>query len=144
MYQFIASKNNEYSISPDDISAIEKKFGIIFPEALKTYYLQFNCADTILCGYTKGTDVYEVDAIYPIKHKYPKYMPLLENLMERDRKDGYIPYDMIPFAADQSEGCYYCHSVSEQIFLVLGYDVDNPILICNSFVEFISSLISIG
>ena len=42
MYQFIASKNDEYSISPDDISAIEKKFGIIFPEALKTYYLQFN------------------------------------------------------------------------------------------------------
>lgn len=144
MYQFIASKNDEYSISPNDISAIEQKFGITFPEALRAYYLQFNCADTVLCGYIKGPDVYEVDAIYPIKYKYPKYMPLLETLIERDKKDGYIPCDMIPFAADQSEGCYYCHSVSEQIFLILSYEIDNPILICNSFAEFINGLVNIS
>ena len=144
MYQFIASKNVEYSIFPNDISDIEKRFGIIFPETLKTYYLQFNCADTILCGYVKGTDVYEVDAIYPIKYTYPKYMPQVETLMERDRKDGYISRDMIPFAADQSEGCYYCNSKSEQIFLVLSDDVDNPILICNSFSDFINGLVNIG
>lgn len=143
MYHFIVSKNDEYSISPNDISSIEEKFGITFPKALKTYYLQFNCADTILCGYIKGTDVYEVDVIYPIKYKYPKYMPLVETLMERDRRDGYISCDMIPFAADQSEGRYYCNSTTGQIFLILSYDIDNPILLCDDFTEFINNLVNV-
>lgn len=143
MYQFIVSQNDEYRISADDISAIEEKFEITFPVALKEFYLQFNCADTALCGYGKDADVYEVDVFYPIKFKYPAGMPLLETLLERDRKDKFIPHDMIPFAADQSEGQYYCDAKSEAVFLVLSYDIDNPILICDSFSSFISRLVKI-
>jgi len=139
MYPFIISKNKCYSISERDILAIEEQFGIIFPQSLKDFYMQFNCADISLCRYVKGTEIYEVDAIYPIKYKYPQYMPLLENLLERDRRDGYIACDMIPFAADQSEGCYYCNK-DEQVFLILNYDIDNPILVCDNFAEFISGL----
>lgn len=142
MYPFIVSKNINYSISERDIRIIEERFGVTFPQTLKDYYIQFNCADISLCRYVKGTEIYEVDAIYPIKYKYPEYMSLLETLLERDRTDGYIPCDMIPFAADQSEGCYYCDK-NERVFLILSYDIDNPVLVCDSFTEFITGLVKI-
>ena len=142
MYPFIVSKNINYSISEKDIKIIEERFAVTFPQALKDYYIQFNCADICLCRYVKGTEIYEVDAIYPIKYKYPKYMPLLETLLERDRIGEYVPYDMVPFAADQSEGCYYCDK-NGQVFLILSYDIDNPVLVCDNFSEFITGLVKI-
>ena len=139
MYPFVESKNARYSISESDITAIEERFGVKFPQALKNYYIQYNCADISLCGYAKGSEIYEVDAIYPIKYTHPQYMPSLETLLERDRRNGYIPFDMIPFAADQSEGTYYCDGKG-QVFLSLGYDIDNPVLICDNFADFINGL----
>lgn len=139
MYPFVVSKNAGYSVSESDIAAIEERFGVKFPQALKDYYIQYNCADISFCGYVKGAEIYEIDVIYPIKYKYPQYMPLLETLLERDKIDGYIFCDMIPFAADQSEGTYYCDR-NGQVFLSLSYDIDNPALICDSFAEFINGL----
>lgn len=139
MYPFVLSKNTDYSISENDILAVEERYGIVFPQSLKDFYIQINCAEISLCGYVKGSEIFEVDAIYPIKYKHPKYMPLLETLLEQDRRDGYIPCGMIPFAADQSEGRYYCNRL-EQVFLISSYDVDNPVLICNNFSEFINGL----
>lgn len=139
MYPFVVSKNDGYSVSENDIAAIEERCEVKFPQALKDYYVQYNCADISLCGYFKGTELYEVDVIYPIKYKYPQYIPLLETLLERDRRDGYISCSMIPFAADQSEGCYYCNR-DEQVFLILSYDIDNPILVCDKVSEFINGL----
>ena len=63
MYPFVVSKNAGYSVSESDIAAIEERFGVKFPQALKDYYIQYNCADISFCGYVKGAEIYEIDVL---------------------------------------------------------------------------------
>lgn len=136
-----------FPVSYDDISSVEKKFGIEFPSVLKEFYLKHNGryihmtyidVDDAECD---GEDSYiSVDAILPLVGRNPHPYYSVEAITEEQIQEGWIPDNFIPFAITQG-GAYFHWKVDDgKVYIIYdeGTGVDGgwtKYLICSSVEE---------
>lgn len=61
-------------------------------------------------------------------------------MIEWDRMDGFVPPNMIPFVQDQGGDSCYCDTNTGEIYIIRSDDIDHPIKLCDSFLEFLEGL----
>ena len=143
MIQLIKTVHGGCKIFENDIKDIESHFSIQIPKELKKFYLDYNGADIYLCQFTMddpSVEPFEVHTIYPIKYCALPYGVTLEKVIEGDRLDGFLLFNLIPFAEDQGGDRYYYDNNTEEVFWIPSDDIDNPEKVCDSVAEFISKL----
>lgn len=143
MYEFIKTLHKELSITPNDIVELEKEYKIRIPATLKQFYLEYNAAEILLCAFTSKkleNETFEVHSIYPVKYSPFENGVILEEILDDDRMDGFIPTNLIPFAKDQGGNRYYCDENTENVFFIPCDDIDNPELVCETLSEFLNNL----
>lgn len=138
MYKFIKSEEQYKKITTNYIDEIENKFNIKFPNILKEYYLNYNCAEEKECTFkVRGIDEdFVLDFIIPLKYGNCN----LEKEYEWVLKNDYISNKYIPLAYDIDSNMYYWDSKNGKVYYISNENVENPILICNSVDEFFDIL----
>lgn len=153
----IKNINKGYSITEEDICAVQQKYDIVFPYALKSFYLHFNGA-SIKEIYVKGrcNEKLGIHNIYPLKYKW-KYGS--NNLLEPDASSlGQLEWaielsheydsvkcnNLIPFADDVGGDEYYWQIETEYVYLIRFDDIEHPILVFDSIYSFFESFSNIG
>ena len=136
MYSFIKKTKDDEKVTIDDVLDIESRFGFKMPEILKDFYLMYNVSSIYPCVFS--IDGYEVEVAKLVELKYG-FLPL-EKIIETDRTDGFIPFDMIPVASNSGGDYYYWNNQSGQVYLYLSDSIEDPIWICENAVEFFSLL----
>jgi cell wall assembly regulator SMI1 len=139
--------NSEKTLLESDIIHIENRLGIKFPTDFKAHYLLYNGGEP------------EKNVWVDIKHKFKNieidnFISLLYNKDFKDDpafsqperiieewKEKEVPKALIPFAID-SKGDYICiNSSDNRIYFFERFDEKfNPILISESFQDFLSNL----
>lgn len=57
-------------------------------------------------------------------------------MIEIDRKNGYIPDNMIPIASDDGGDLFYWDTLTENVYAYYDDNIENPIYICNGIKAF--------
>lgn len=131
MYNFIKQQKEDYHITKEDLENIEKKYGILFPEVLKKYYLEHN-GDTIkLCTFDIDGYNYEIAKIVQLKYGSATF----EHIVDGDREDKIIDENMFPVARNEGGDYYYWNKENENINLYYCDDIEYPIYICKNMEE---------
>lgn len=112
-YNFVPGGTAVIPVTADDITAVEEKYGIIFPDKLRDYYIDNNGKEMSTAFMEINGSMYWVSDFYAIKA--PK-LPL-EKVLERQRLQHFPVRQMIPFASDGGGGIYYCHMMTGRIYL---------------------------
>lgn len=106
--------DTETPISIADISDIEKRFGITFPESVRNHYLAFNGGRPVKNLFLKDGEYFQIQEFLPIKHGNKDclfedtYQDLVADTPE-------FPDHLMPIAVDPG-GDYYCVSMRPQDF----------------------------
>ena len=133
---FFKVKNEGEKISSDVIDRFEKEYNILFPAALKQFYLEHFGAEIeegkIICD---GDEYDVVSVIYPAAGNPTLEMLIEENQIYNNWKEGHVP-----FAADWGDDLFCWDNNTGAIWLYFPDD-DDPILIADSMDSFFSSLI---
>lgn len=129
-------KKDGSGIHSDALDQFEKDYELLFPAALRNFYIEHNGAEIeegkILCG----SDEYGVvSVVYPSAGN-----PSLETLIEENRKYKNYSEDHIPFAADWGDDLYCWDRKTGAIWLYFPDD-DEPIPVAESIDRFFSNLI---
>ncbi|MBQ3600663.1 MAG: SMI1/KNR4 family protein, partial [Lachnospiraceae bacterium] len=69
MYNIIQETHREYAITEEDIREVEERFGIIFPQMLRKFYLEHNGDYIKSCIFTLDGNNYMVQDLHYIKVK---------------------------------------------------------------------------
>lgn len=132
MYKFIKDDSVSIGNITDILADFEKKYGIIIPDALKDYYIGNNDSKIQLCHFTVDGYKCEVSKIIPIVSSGLS----VEKIVENNRVDGFINENLYPLAINRGGDTYYWDSRTENVYLLLSDDIENPFKICNSINEF--------
>lgn len=141
MFKFIESTQLEKNVTNEYINEIEKKYNIKFPNILREYYLNYNCAKEKECTFkiegidSEGSE-FILDTIIPLKYG----TICLEKEYEWVLKDEDTPNEFIPLAYDMDSDRYYWNSKTGKVYYISHENVENPILLCNSVDEFFDIL----
>ncbi len=131
MYKFIKELRKEYVVTDEDINEIEEKYDIHLPLVLRDYYLNYNGAKVKKSVFY--VDGFEHSVWQMVQIKYGE-IPL-EEVIENDRMDGFIPKTMIPLAYNEGGDYFYCNLTDGKVYVM--YDIiENHIYICDSVSEF--------
>ena len=132
MYEFIEKVKEEYLISDEDIRNIEDTLKIKFPVVLRDYYLHYNGAEIKEIVFYTDDFEHEVSCVLPLKHRND----CIERMIEIDRKNGYIPDNMIPIASDDGGDLFYWDTLTENVYAYYDDNIENPIYICSGIKAF--------
>lgn len=131
MYKFIREMREERQVNDEDIRKVEEDWNVRFPAVLKDYYLNYNGASIKLCTFYVNGALHEISDMVPLR-----YGELcLEKLIKDNRRDAFIPNNMIPVANNQGGDYFYWDTSSGKVFVIFWDSIDNPIPICNSLEE---------
>ncbi len=98
---------------------------------IKEYYLKHNGAKINLCCFEIDEYEYEISEIIPLKYGSCS----LEKVKENDIEDGFIKESLVPIANNRGGDYYYWDKETEEVYLIYGDDIENPIFICDSISE---------
>lgn len=138
MFKFIANNEPKPNITKEYIEEVENKLNIKFPEILKEYYLNYNCAELKECKFTiKGiSEEFVLDYIIPLNYGTTPF----EKVYEWTLSNEAIPKGYIAFAYDICSDEFYWDPTSNKVYYIRHDDVENPVLICETIEEFFEIL----
>jgi hypothetical protein len=130
-------------ISKEDILLVERKFSIVLPEYLRTFFLKYNGARTKEYRFHNEVD-YLVSSFLPLLENRNASVELILPAI-RDEEEGIGRYDLIPFATDPGGRPFYVAIGGDDIGVVyydlIGLAFNEPLRkIADSFEEFIDGL----
>lgn len=150
MFDFVKqdSLSSLMPVTNEDISRIEKKFSIVFPDILKEYYLKYNgmYIHTVELSYDDGeiTGVHEIipvitnemiDGTIPDEYS-------VECIKENELNEPYnrVLPNLIPFAVNEGGDYYYWDTKDGKVYISFNADEDEngteiPYYICSSVDE---------
>lgn len=116
--------DSEKNISISDITQIENKIGITFPDNLKKLLLKFNG------GYIEDHE--DIDTLLSIKYGKQTIEYFIEM---HNRKEKNIPDNFLPFALDWSDNPITLNLSDGKVVLFYFDEEDEPETIANSLEE---------
>lgn len=150
MFNFIMqdSLSNFMPVTNKDISRIEKKFSIVFPDILKKYYLKYNGTSiyTVELSYDGGeiTGVHEIIPVITnemIDGRIPSEFSV-ECIKENELNEPYnrVQPNLIPFAINEGGDYYYWDTKDGKVYISFNEDEDEngteiPYYVCSSVEE---------
>lgn len=129
--KFILKQQKPFDISL--ITAIEKKFDINIPIALRNYYLAYGNSIIKTCQFDVGGLLCDVAAIVSIDINDTLSF---YKVMEYGRSDEWIPDGFFPFAHDSGGNYYFWNVTNQHVYLIFNDDIENPFEICKSMEMF--------
>lgn len=150
MFDFVKqdSLSSLMPVTNEDISRIEKKFSIVFPNILKEYYLKYNgmYIHTVELSYDDGeiTGVHEIIPVITnevidggITSEFS-----VECIKENELNEPYnrVLPNLIPFAINEGGDYYYWDTKDGKVYISFNADEDEngteiPYYICSSVDE---------
>lgn len=115
---------------------LEAKYNIAFPPVLREFYRQHDGQKIALCKLQVNGYRCEVSELVPLCSGQITF----EWIADNDRKDSFISAALFPLATDRGGNTYYWHKDTEQIFLLLADDIENPFLVADSIQAFFDLL----
>lgn len=109
-------------VTEGDIRRIEEKFGVIFPEILKYYYIKYNAKYIHTVYFFVDSDNYEIsiDDIIPLLNNIPNYD--VESVKNDEDKYGWVSKSFIPFAITEGGDEIYWDSSDGKVYVVFADD----------------------
>lgn len=108
--QFI-KPHDDNALTKSEIKAFEDAYSIKLPEEMIELYMKQNGGYLEKCG-SKELDL-PLKKLYPIAHTFCEHMPIIEELLKCQKKDGFIPMNYIPFCSDEAGDDYYLRMDAE-------------------------------
>lgn len=136
MFDFLKDTKKHEGTTEKDIEAIEAKYSIVFPEIVKSFYLDYDGNKIKLCRLEVEGYSCEVAKIIPINGSGLTF----EKIVENDREDGLVSSDLYPIAGDRGGDLYYWSSKTGRVYLVLSEDIENPFEISKTVKDFFELL----
>lgn len=133
MRKFIINAGKQ-TITDEDFSYIEAKFNITFPKEFKNFYLENSGCKNYLCTFGESEE-YELSRFLKLTGQNS-----VEDIKDSENEDGFISDRMIPFAMDRGGDYYYLNAIDKAVYLIRGEEIEEPILIANSFNDFLEIL----
>lgn len=150
MFDFVKqdSLSSLMPVTNEDISRIEKKFSIVFPDILKEYYLKYNgmYIHTVELSYDDG-EITGVGGIIPVitNEMIDGTIPdeySVECIKENELNEPYnrVLPNLIPFAINEGGDYYYWDTKDGKVYISFNADEDEngteiPYYICSSVDE---------
>lgn len=130
----------------EKITALENRFHFQMPQDLKEFYRKQNGAD-FYSGAHLDPEGCELRNFHPIGQEYREQILTIDQLLEWQEMDGFIPMYYVPFCSDEADDFYYVRVDKEgygEIHYIVDFP-DNPVfdgvgLIANSFTEFLEKI----
>ncbi len=136
MFEFIKRENPDKNVSEDYINDVEKKYGISFPKALRSFYLNHNVSELKEATIVMYREAFSVEAILPLKYCSEN----VEFLLDIHRTKKYNPQHLVPFAEDVAGELYYWDiNTCGVYYWATGYE-NKPLKIARSVDEFFELL----
>lgn len=135
VFNFLHTENPEKYVSSEYVNSVEQKYGINFPEVLRTYYIKHNCAEMEETPFVMHNIEFCVEFINPLKYGTVSVESLLDNWKEEVEFK-----DLVPLAQDVDGDNYWWNSKTNQVFYISIGNAENPILITNSVEDFFEML----
>lgn len=136
MYLFIDRENEKAKVPLDQINQLENHWGLVFPDALKEYYIQHNGAVIHECSFQRYGMDFCLVRFFTINYGTNP----LEKHYFNARRNSAVPKSFVPFALDEDEDFYYWDSENGKIYYLSLENVENPIELCDSMSAFIKIL----
>jgi len=135
-FSFVNDVVDAVPVSEEEISSLERLYGIRFPELLRSYYMTLNgCALKRMHLFIEDYE-YSVRCILPIIHGGLT----MEKLKKRIRGSEVISESLFPVADDYSGGMILWDSLSGKISYVTGNDGTEPEYIFASIDEMFEAM----
>ena len=115
---------------------IETKYGIVFPSALRDFYRRHDGQKIALCKFQVNGYRCEVSDFVSLCTGRMTF----EQIVDNDREDGYVSPTLFPLAMDRGGNLYYWQKDTENIFLLLSDDIENPFPVTHSIPAFFDLL----
>lgn len=139
---------SEKSITQDDVLLVEQSLGVCLPQAFKAHYLIHNGGDLKNAFFVdkSGQLAQPIDGIRFISFLYSKDFkddPVfsLPGRIKEEWQKSEVPKNLIPFAFDAYSDYLCINYADEKVYYFERHaDVFNPILIANSFNEFLDNI----
>lgn len=133
----------------EQISALEHRFHFQMPQALKAFYRKQNGA-VFRSGAHLDPESCQLCYFHPIGQEYQEYISTMDQRLEWQEMDGFIPMCYIPFCSDEADDSYHIR-VDEagygKIYYIFSECLDDFLadpegegLIANSFTEFLEKI----
>lgn len=143
MFNFVI-KNSERKCIPvteDDIKRIEGKFGIVFPDSLRKYYIEYNGKYIHTIYFPVEGENYNVgvDDIIPLIGSAPNYN--VESIKDDELNCGWVSKNLIPFAITEGGDEFYWDANEGKVYVIFADDGEDengmliPRYICSSIDE---------
>lgn len=138
MFEFIKSERPQDNVSHSYLDELEKKWDIHFPDILREYYTEHNRAITPEISFTgRIVDIdFCVEFILPVTGARIS----VEEIMQVNADDKWIPKTFIPLARDVDADYYYWNANSGKVYYLTMGNIHNPIPVCDSVEEFFDIL----
>lgn len=94
---------------------------------LKDFYLKYNGAQIKLCCFKIDEYYYEISELVMLKYGVCCF--------EKIRENDIIDNSLFPLANNRGGDYYYWDKETENVYLIYGDDIENPIYICKSIKE---------
>ena len=142
-------KTENAGATESEIAALEKRFHFKLPDDLKEFYKKHNGV-SFPSGVQLDPESCELRYFHPIGQQYQEHILTIDNLLEWQEMDGFIPMCYVPFCSDEADDSYYVR-VDEggygKIYYIFGEFLDDFLadpqgegLIANSFADFLGKI----
>ncbi len=128
VFSFVDQKTDHTEKIPERIALLEKEFNICFPRILKEYYLAYDGCLITPCDIEKNGYHCELNRMVSLCSDSMNF----EIVMKNDRDDGFISPTFCPIGMNQGGDFFYWDSITENVYLVLSDDIENPFKLCDS------------
>ena len=115
---------------------LEAKYGFAFPPVLWEFYRRHDGQKIALCKLEVNGYSCVVSELVSLCAGQMTF----EWIVDNDREDGFINPGFFPLAMDKWDNTYYWQEGTEQVYLLLADDIENPFLVADSIQEFFDLL----
>ena len=152
--KIVSSVKTGYEITEDDLVDIENRYGFVFPQILKEFYLGYNGARIKDLYVTVGDHEFGIHHIFPVRYRW-KYEG--NNIVPERADKGQMEYFMdmssdvdsikanrlVLFADDAGGDEYFWQIGTGNVYLIRYDNVDDPILAFESVEAFFQAFASV-
>lgn len=134
-----------HPITVADIDEVERRFGVLLPQALREFYLQSNGGRPDRNCYEVNAEIYIINTFLPIKFAAGTRGTLERSIQWLKIERQILPENFVPFAVDPF-GNYFCFSTGEVdagVIYFVGMDCKGEpkgVFLCSSFDKFFAEL----
>jgi len=143
MFNFVIqnSERKYIPVTEADINRIEEKFGIVFPDILRKYYIEYNGKNihTVYVPVEGENYSIGVDDIIPLLNSVHDYN--IEAIKDDEINYGWVAKELIPFAITDGGDEFYWNADDGRVYAIFADDGEDengmliPRYICSSVDE---------